>query len=159
MELLYPELERFLVNQGYWFRRACTIVLTKADRDAINEPYLADPIIQVLGYSPHSNELLWIEPLTKRGIATVAAFTGKDDEGASRYKLFTDQPYRELLSRRLSEQMLKAELVQPGVVIRHGLLSHIDATSLDELQRLFQENNWVLLDYHNNRGWEQEWKL
>jgi hypothetical protein len=146
-------LENFLNNQGYWTRRGCTIVLIEADREAINEPYLVNPEIPVLGYCPPRNELLWIEPIF-RGIASIHAFTGHDDEGASRYKLFTDEQYRQILSQRLSEQLVQAEIVLPHVVIKYGLWSKIDLLSRSELERHFQANQWVLLDDENTKQWK-----
>ncbi len=146
-------LEDFLRKHGYWTRGRCTIVLADADREAIGEPYLVNPEIAALGYCPTRNELLWIEPIF-RGIASIDAFTGHDDEGASRYKLFTDQQYRHIVSQRLSEQMIQAKLVLPRVAIKYGLWSKIDPASRSELESHFQAHQWVLLDDENKNRWE-----
>jgi hypothetical protein len=146
----FEEIVAGLFRQmGYWTRLNYKVNLEKADKVRVGKPSLPRPEIDVLAYRPTSNSLLWIECksyLDSKGVIA-DAFNGKNQRAASRYKIFTDETYREVASNKLLEQTVDEGLVLPGAILDYCLVAgKIDTKSQIELQEHFTKKGWMLFD-------------
>ena len=136
-------------QQGYWTRLSYKVDLSKEEKVAIDKPSSPRPEIDILAYKPTVNELLWIECksyLDSYGVR-FESFNGQEAKGADRYKVFTRDFYREVVTRRLVEQLMQESLVLDGVTVKYGLVAgRVYPKSRVALKQHFDERGWLLFD-------------
>lgn len=132
----------------YWTWQSYKVNITKEEKRAIGKPSLPRPEIDVLAYHPATNELLWVECksyLDSYGVR-MDSFSPGDGE-PSRFKIFTDRNYREVVSARLCQQVYDDGLTLANPQLKYCLVAgHIYSQSRDDLRRHFASNQWLLFD-------------
>jgi hypothetical protein len=143
---------RVFRGAGYWTRQNYKVTLTKADKVALGKPSLPRPEIDVLAYQAVDNTIVWAEckSYLDSGGVHIDAFNGKNTRFANRLKLFTDEPLRQLVTKRLVEQLTSEGLLRPQPSIEYWLVAgRIASVCADELREYFEQERsprWVLKD-------------
>ncbi len=166
----FEEIVAGLFRQnGFWVRQSYKVNLTKPEKVEIGKPSTPRPEIDILAYSPcgnsggklptysnmlvEENTLLWVECksyLDSFGVA-FSAFGNVEDASnpgaSSGFKLFTDERYREVLSRKLVQQVVKEGLTLPNPCLQYCLVAgHTYPSTREKLHQYFEQKNWKLFD-------------
>jgi hypothetical protein len=157
----FEEIVTGLFRQnGFWTWNSYKVDLSLDDKRKLGKRTIPRPEIDILAYTPRGtspgslisaeeNTLLWVECksfLDSQGV-TADAFKNKDSDAARRYKIFTDDEYREVVSERLKEQVNQSGLVLPEVKLCYCLVAgKIDRNSHRELSDIFNKRGWLLYD-------------
>ena len=149
MDAFEQIIEGLFQELGYWTRIGYKINLTKAEKVEIDKPSTPRPEIDILAYKPKQNELLWIECksfLDSTGVQT-RSFDKADGAGAQRYKIFTNDHYRDVLSRCLLNQVIEEGLAIPTPSLHFCLVAgRVYPKGRTELTKHFEANGWILYD-------------
>lgn len=133
--------------EGFWTFNGFRVGLTKEDKIAIDRPSSPNWEIDLLAYSGNRNELLVIECksyLDSRGVC-YADFCEKDDRKKDVYKLFNETLLRELVLKRLQEQLEPRGLIPKGTRLQLCLAAaKIRGADEAPLARHFEERGWKL---------------
>jgi len=148
MDAFESIIATILDRDGFWVRTSFKVALTKAEKREINRPSSPRWELDVVAYRPADN-LLWVVEcksfLDSRGVA----FKGLDPEtgGSSRYKLFNEPKTREVVFRRMVQQLTDAGSICANPDIHLCLAAgKIVASDSDRLHSLFETNGWLLFD-------------
>jgi hypothetical protein len=139
-----------LWQEGYWTNIGYKVYLSKTQKIDLGKPSLPRPEIDILAYRANDNSLLWVECksyLDSRGV-TINSLTGKDERNAERFKVFTQQSYRRIVTAELVKQVVSTGLARPNPSIRYCLVTGRIATKVDreKLHEHFVNNGWILYD-------------
>lgn len=139
-----------LQQEGYWTHIGYKVLLTKTQKASLGKPSIPRPEIDILAYRARDNSLLWVECksyLDSRGVK-IDAFTGKDELGAQRFKVFTQPVFRKVVTEELIKQVIADGLVCPNPSINYCLVTGRIATNFDreKLHEYFSEQRWILYD-------------
>ena len=99
-----------LRREGIWTHAGYRVNLSKGEKAEIGTPSMPRPEIDILGFRPTSNELLWIECksyLDSPGVSHTDLVAG--GKHASRYKVFTNPKLRLIAGGRLCEQAVSRD--------------------------------------------------
>ena len=137
-----------LEREGYWIQQSYKVALSKADKRHLGKPSLPRPEIDLLAYKAGTNELLVIE--VKSYLDSVGVDHRKVcvsySEMEGRYKLFTNLKYRNLVFKRLTEQ-LKASGAIGGDTVPSLCLAvgKFKPDSEGPMRRHFDKKGWKLI--------------
>ena len=139
-----------LKQEGYWTITDYKVNLPKAKKVELGKPSMPRPEIDVLAYMAVTNTLLWVECksfLDSSGVKS-SYLTDKENVNAPRYKVFTWDEFRTIVTEELIKQTSECGLVQPNPNIEYGLATGRIATNDDRrsLHEHFQKNGWFLFD-------------
>ena len=157
----------YLEEEGYWVRQSVKVNITKKDKRDIKLPTMPGPEIDLVAYKTESNELLLVEVksfLDSYGVY-FEAVSDPEDWLAKRYRLFTDNVFREIVTKRLQEEYLRQGLINTKTKINYALAAGNIHSSQDELKigEYFSKNGWKLFSPNMikakikelaNKGWE-----
>jgi hypothetical protein len=135
-----------LQRQGFWTMTSLKVELTKAEKVAIGRSSSPRWEIDVVGYSGASNELRVIECksyLDSYGVHC-SAFDGSDAKAAKRYKLFCEPALRDVVLRRLVEQLVAAGFCREAPKVTLCLAAGKIKGDEAPLREHFQKNGWTL---------------
>ncbi|MBX3560638.1 MAG: hypothetical protein KF780_02390 [Sphingomonas sp.] len=128
---------------GYWVRTSVKVDLSKAEKVEIGLPSMPRPEIDLVAYHGGSNRLLALECksyLDSRGV-TYVEICG--DADSKTYKLFRRQKMREVVLRRLGDQMVEQEMCRPDVKVQLGLVAgKVYGRDESKLLELFGQRDW-----------------
>jgi hypothetical protein len=133
-------------NEGYWVRTGFKVELTREEKIRIGRHSAPRWEIDLVAYSPTSNEVLALECKSYLDSGGVhAAHFVEGSRYAKRYKLFHDATLRETVLERLRLQMVQCGLCPASARIRLGLV-HAHATSRNAalLCDIFDAQEWLL---------------
>jgi hypothetical protein len=133
-------------SEGYWVRTGVKVELTREEKIRIARPSSPRWEIDLVAYSPTSNEILALECKSYLDSGGVhAAHFGEGSRYATRYKLFHDATLRETVLERLRLQMIEGGLCTSDARVHLGLV-HAHATSQNAalLAEIFAANDWLL---------------
>jgi DNA-binding transcriptional ArsR family regulator len=138
-----------LWREGYWVTTSFKVELTKEEKRRIGRATTPRWEIDILAYSPPSNEILALECksyLDSVGVRMVA-FDGSSPKHAKRFKLFNEPQTRKVVLRRLAKQVLEERRCAERPKVRLGLVAGRFATEADQeaVSAHFTRNNWMLL--------------
>jgi len=145
MEAFESLVAGLLRREGLWIIPQYKIVLTKADKAEIQQPSHPRVPIDILGYRAVTNTVLWIECksyLDSTGVHK-RAFDGSNPDAASKYKVFTNETFRVVATRRLLQQVVDQQLVPVGPGIDYWLVAG----------KVALESNAWLRQHFGNKGW------
>lgn len=162
-------IRRYLEEEGYWVRQSVKVKkITKQDKVDIGKYSMPTPEIDLVALNMRKNEMLLIEAksyLDSYGV-WLEAVTGQDVEAGERYKLFTNEIFREIITRRLSEEYIERGLINSKTKINYALaVGHIHQGNEQSIVEHFQKNGWKLFtpnrikDYLKqlaSKGWEDD---
>ena len=137
-----------LERRGYWVHQSYKIELSKADKRDLGKPSLPRPEIDLLAYKGGTNELLVIEVksyLDSFGVDwKKVCVTHEDMQG--RYKLFTNTRYRDLVMKRLVEQLSRSGSISAHTTPKLCLAAgKFKGGSEEPLKRHFEQKGWGLI--------------
>lgn len=144
-------VDRLLRREGFWTRHSVKVTLTKDEKRSLGKPSRPRAELDLIAYRPATNTLALVECksyLDSPGV-TIKAFNGTNPKFAERFRLFTDEGFRELVTNRVLEQLAATESIPPkNPSIEYWLIAgHIAPRSIEPLTELFeQEPRWVLKD-------------
>ncbi|MGQ9706986.1 MAG: hypothetical protein ACUVWP_08350 [bacterium] len=110
---------KFLEEEGYWVRQAVKVEITSDDKRKIGALTMPNPILDIVAFSAGDNELLLVEIksfLDSTGVS-FGGISGKDKGDAKRYKLFTNDDYRKIVSERLKDDYQRKGLINENTIL------------------------------------------
>jgi len=141
----------YLEEKGYWVRQSVKVnKISKQDKLDIGLPSMPRPEIDLVALNVKKNELLLVEVksyLDSYGVY-FEAVSDKNNKLAERYRLFTDDKFREIVTKRLREEYLEQGLIDKNTAVNYALAAgHIHFPE-DELKIKDhfskQEEKWIL---------------
>jgi len=161
-------VRRYLEEEGYWVRQSVKVEITLEDKRAIGTYSMPRPEVDLVALSIKKNELLLVEAksyLDSYGVY-YEAISDPNDKGASRYKLFTSDVFRQIVTDRLKEQSLKQGLIKGNVNVNYGLAAgNIHRGNEKPIADYFRQKGWKLITPNQirnfieqlaTRGWEDD---
>lgn len=161
-------VRRYLEEEGYWVRQSVKVEITKQDKRSIGTPSMPRPEIDLVAFNAKKNELVLIEAksyLDSYGVYYEAIADPKD-EGAARYKLFTNETFQRIVTEALIDKYMKSGLIKNKVKVNYGLAAgNIHKGDEKRLADLFHRNKWMLITPRQLRefveqcatkGWEDD---
>lgn len=143
---------KYLEEKHYWVRQCVRADISKEEkREVIKKPSMPAPVLDIVALKLDKNELLLVEVksfLNSPGVR-FSGVTGKNKKDASRYKLFTQKKYREVVTNHIKEEYLKYGLINKNTKIKYALLAgNIYSTKHSEdetdIRKYFEEKGWIL---------------
>jgi hypothetical protein len=139
-----------LRHEGYWVSTSFKVKLTKADKKCIGTATMPRLELDLVAYKGGTNELLVVECksfLDSPGVR-YRGFDGSSKRYAKRYKLFNIKAMRDIVLDRLKEELVQLGACRPSPTVRLALAAGKIVSNEDrvKLHKLFQKNDWVLLD-------------
>jgi len=163
----------YLEAEGYWVRQSVKIDISKQDKREIGLYSMPRPEIDLVALNVKKNELLLIEVksyLDSYGVyyEAISDDEPKDDrtkKDAKRYRLFTDNKFREVVTRALREEYLKQGLIRKNTKINYALASGNIRSPGDKskISNYFLQKGWTLFSPEqikdrirklSDKGWE-----
>lgn len=139
-------IRRYLEEDGYWVRQSVKVEITPEDKRTIGTYSMPRPEVDLVALSIKKNELLLVEAksyLDSYGVY-YEAITDPSDKSAARYKLFTNDVFRQIVTDRLKEQYQKRGLIEGNVGVNYGLAAG----------NIHQGNEKPIADYFHQKGWK-----
>ena len=138
----------YLEEQGYWVRQSAKVHISKEDKKAIGIPSMPTPEVDLVALNVKENELILVEAksfLDSPGV-NFESISGNDPRQAKRFKLFTNDKFREVVMKRLQEEYLKQGLIRQDTKVTLGLAAgHIRSKDdQDKIAEYFKEKGWRL---------------
>ena len=157
----------YLEAEGYWVRQSVKVEISKDDKKAIGLPTMPRPEIDIVALNMKEDELLLMEIksyLDSYGVY-YEAVSDKEDVNAGRYRLFTNENFRKIVTKRLREQYLKQGLINEKTKINYALAAGNIHSSADEsnISAYFSQRGWKLFSPKqikdkirelSQKGWE-----
>ena len=136
--------------EGYWTINGYRVNITKQEKKDIGKHSMPRPEIDILAYKGGQDQLLWVECksyLDSPGVK-YSSFSDPSDVGYSRYKVFNDEKYREIVGKALIGQVLDTKLTKPTPNLSYCLIAGkvYSENDRNKLSQLFQEKGWIFLD-------------
>jgi hypothetical protein len=133
---------------GYWVHQGYKINLKAEDKRALQNPSMPGPEIDLVAYKAGTGELLSIECKSyfdSGGVRARDLMPG--GKNWRRYKMFVDADLREMVLRRLAEQLVASGAVAGTPVPKLGMIyGYATPPNRAILEKHFTENHWCL--YH-----------
>lgn len=127
MDYFEATVKTLLESEGYWVRQSFKVNLKKDEKHEVARPSTPRPEIDLLAYKPGCNEILAIEVksyLDSNGVSLESIRQVHDDPPATgRYKLFTCTKYREVVFRRLAQDLVESGMLDKPLRVRLGLVA------------------------------------
>jgi len=162
-------IAQYLEAEGYWVRQAVKVEISKEDKKSIGLPTMPRPEIDIVALNVKKNELLLVEVksyLDSYGVY-FEAISDKNDPLANRYRLFTDDKLREIVTKRLREEYLEQGLINKNTEVNYALAAgHIHfPEDVSKIRDHFskKKENWILFSPEEikekvkelaEKGWE-----
>lgn len=138
-------IRTLLEHEGYWVRQAFKVNVSKEEKRDIGKHSIPRPEIDLLAFKPCENLILALEAksyLDSPGVR-VDELREQHDIPEGRYKLFTCQNYREIVFRRLTQDLVAAGMADARTEITLGLVAgNVYQRRSGELRALFEERGW-----------------
>jgi Holliday junction resolvase-like predicted endonuclease len=162
----------YLEEEGYWVRQSVKVhKITKEDKRKLKKPSLPTPEIDIVAYKAKENKLLLVEVkslLDSYGVH-FEAVSGINQEEGERYKLFTNDLFRQIITDRLKEEYLQLGLINTSTKIRYALAAGKIHSEWDETNILKHfsdpKRKWILFSPKQikdkirdlaTKGWEDD---
>lgn len=139
-----------LEEDGYWVRQSVKVRrITKEDKRKLHNSSMPTPEVDIVAYNAKSNQLLLVEVksfLDSPGVH-YEGVAGIDKKDAERYKLFTHDLLRQIITNRLIEEYLQLGLINERTKIKYALAAgHIYSTRKSD-------DEPKIRDYFEKKGW------
>ena len=151
MDAFESLIKTILEREGFWVRSSFKVNLTKSDKMAIGRPSCPRWEIDLVAYKAEGNELRLVECKSYLDSYGVAFSNFAGSRGPDRYKLFNSDKLRNVVRKRLVDQLIKAGacLPSPRVTLCLAAGKIRNQTDRHKLQQHFKEKRWLL--------WDDEW--
>lgn len=146
MDAFEELVAQVLRAEGYWVHQGYKIDLTREDKQALGNPSMPRPEIDLVAYKAGTGELLSLECKSyfdSGGVHARDLLPG--GKNAQRYKMFVNAPLRTAVLRRLVEQLISSGSVARTPVPKLGMIyGFATPTNTRILESHFAENGWGL---------------
>lgn len=146
---------------GYWVHQGYKIELSRDDKQALGNPSMPRPEIDLVAYKAGTGELLSLECKSyfdSGGVHARDLLPG--GKNAQRYKMFVNAPLREMVLQRLVEQLVRNGAVAGTPIPRLGMIyGYATPANTAILQAHFEERGWDLYGPEWLRGHLQKMAL
>jgi hypothetical protein len=140
-------IEEILEADKYWVRHSYKVLLTKEEKREIGRPSSPRWEVDLLAYKARENHLLVVECKSYLDSAGVdLADFHPSGRYADRYKLFTEPGLREVVFRRITEDLVADGLCAASPRIQLALAAGRLKSDQASLRAHFQDNDWLLFD-------------
>jgi hypothetical protein len=150
MDAFEQIVEGLFRHKGFWTQIGYKIDVLPEEKRAIGKPSMPRPEIDILAYKPVTNDLWWIECKSYMDSYGVSYQSFKPNgKGAERYKIFTNDRYREIVSQALLRQVTDVErpLVLPHPRLHFCLVAgKVRENEREDLRNHFKNRDWTLID-------------
>lgn len=140
-------ISQYLEEEGYWVRQSVKVDIMKEDKRKIGLPSMPRPEIDLVALNVKKNELLLIEAksyLDSPGVR-YSGVAGEDARDAKRFRLFVDDKYRKIVSKRLGEAFLKKGLINKTTKVNYALAAgNIYSDDEERISDYFSKREWRL---------------
>jgi hypothetical protein len=145
MDAFEAVIASILQRQGYWTQTSVKVELTRAEKAEFGR--LSSPRweLDVVGYRGASNELRVVECksyLDSPGVHC-SAFDGSNPKAAKRYKLFCEPKLREVVLRRLTEQLVSSGFCRKAPDVTLCLAAGKIKGDEAPIREHFEKNGWT----------------
>ena len=147
MDAFESVIATILEHRGYWVRSSFKVDLSKAEKVQLGKPSLPRPELDLVAYKGHGNVIRVVECksyLDSAGVS-IAAFDGTNDKFAERFKLLLRDDWREVVERRLVQQLCETGLTERRPSVLWCLAAGKVKSAADEV---------ALNEWFSRRGWE-----
>jgi len=138
-------IKTLLEAEGYWVRQSFKVNLSKEEKRRIGRPSIPRPEIDLLAFSLSQNLALALEAksfLDSPGVR-LNDLQEKFETPKGRYKLFTCQPYRDTVLRRLAADLISLGMANKSTKVQLGLASgKVYQGRSDEVRQLMECSGW-----------------
>lgn len=161
-------VRRYFEDEAYWVRQSVKVEITPEDKRKIGTYSMPRPEIDLVAFKAKNNELILIEAksyLDSYGVY-YEALADPNDKASSRYKLFTNETFRRIVTERLVEKYEKIGLVKDKVKVNYGLAAgNIHRGNEGRIADYFQQHGWMLITPDklrefvarlSSKGWEDD---
>jgi len=168
MDAFEDIVRRFLEHKGYWVRRSVKVNISKSDKVEIGTHSMPTPEVDLVALKLQKDELLLIEAksfLDSYGVY-YEAVCNPADEGADRYKLFTNHKFRERVTNQLRKQFIDQGLITTSTKINYALAAgNIHRGDEERIREDFTQKGWIIFTPHEikdyikelaQKGWEND---
>lgn len=137
-----------LEEQGYWVRRSVKVNISKEEKKRIGLPSMPRPEIDIVALKVREDELLLVEAksyLDSPGVR-YADVTGANSVWAKRYRLFTDDTFRRIVTERITEEFLERGLISREIRINYALAAgNVYSNDESKIRDYFLERGWIFI--------------
>jgi hypothetical protein len=142
----------YLEEEGYWVRQSVKVNrITKEDKRNLKKFSMPTPEIDIVAYKAKGNVLLLVEVKSYFDSYGVwyEALTDKSDRGYERFRLFTNEKYRKIITQRLFNEYFAEGLINSKTTVKYGLAAgkiHTYKSGSDEkrIRSYFDSKGWLL---------------
>ena len=138
-------IKTLLEHEGYWVRQSFKVNLTKQEKRDIGKPSIPRPEVDILAFKPAQNEVIVFEAksfLDSPGV-NLAHLTARYEIPDGRYKLFTCENYRNIVFKRLKQDLVDAGMCTQDVTLTLGLAAgNVYQGKSEEIKRYFESQHW-----------------
>jgi len=137
---------QLLIEDDFWVMTSVRVDLTKEEKKEINKPTTPRPEIDIIAFNLKNNTLFLIEVKSffdSRGVV-FSELQKKSDIQKGRYKLLTSDKYRNIISKRLFEDLNKKGLINTKTKISYGLIAgNVYQNKESEIKEYFNSKKWL----------------
>jgi len=147
----FEEIVAGLLHQGgYWTIVGYKVNLSKEKKEQLGKPTMPRPEIDVLAYHVGQNRLLWVECksyLDSTGV-TFKSFDPNKDPSVGRFKVFTWDDYRLIVTDELVKQVVADGMTADNPEVQYCLVAGKVASETDRecIRLYFNELGWLFYD-------------
>ena len=131
--------------EGYWVASSYKVHLSKEEKREIGKPSMPRPEIDLLALSFSQNKIMAIEAKSylDSGGVPIAALQEVHEAPSGRYKLFTSKRYREVVFKRMREQLMENGMANRDTAIELGLAAgNVYGNDHEQIKLFMHQNNW-----------------
>lgn len=136
---------QLLIESGLWVLQSVKVELTQEEKKKINKPTTPRPEIDIVAYDRSEDTLYLIEVksyIDSNGVK-IEDLTVEYEIQEGRYKLLTCQNYRNVIKKRLRNQMIKRKYITQETKLNFGLIAgNIHKNNYKEIKKLYNSKNW-----------------
>ncbi len=135
-----------LEAEGYWLRRSFRVKLTPEEKRQIGKQASLRTEIDMLAFQPARNELLALEVKAYSDTPGVklAQLQELHEVPTGRFKLFTSEPYRQIVLHRLKQELLEQGLINTQTQVSLGLIAgKISQGQSEAIREHMQARQWL----------------
>lgn len=131
---------------GYWVHQGYKVELSREDKQALGNPSMPRPEIDLVAYKAGTGELLSLECKSyfdSGGVHAKDLLPG--GKNPQRYKMFVNAPLRDTVLKRLAGQLIERGTVAGSPVPKLGMVyGYATQANSEILEAHFAENGWGL---------------
>jgi hypothetical protein len=146
MDYFESIIATLLEAEGYWVRRSFKVNVTKEEKREIGKPSIPRPEIDLLALHFVKNEVLALEAksfLDSPGVK-FEQLIEEHEVPEGRYKLFTSEPYREIVLSRLRKDLIATGMANSDTTISLGLAAgKVYQGNIEPIRQFMDNMEWL----------------